>query len=72
MSEVRLHKLGVEKCRVFEMNFDEVYDHYKQKAEDEGYLGDLKFIKERGKIIIYSIIELPPSDDDELIIRVSS
>jgi hypothetical protein len=68
---IRLHKLGVEKSRIFEINFDEIYDHYKQKAEDAGYFGDLKFVKERGKIIIYSIIELPP-DDDKLIIRVSS
>lgn len=72
MSDVRLHKLGIEKVRVFEINFDEFYDYYKQKAEDSGYLGDLKFIKEKGKIIIYSVIQLPPSDNDELIIRVSS
>ena len=71
MSDVRLHKLGIEKSRVFEVNFDEVYDSYKLKAEDAGYFGDLKFIKERGKIIIYVIIDLPPLDD-ELIIRVSS
>jgi hypothetical protein len=36
-----------------------------------GYFGDLKFIKERGKVIIYTIIEFPDIenrflDDSEL------
>lgn len=58
--EIRLHKIGTEKIKVFENNFDKVYDYYKEKAEDSGYWGELKFVKERGKIIIYVIIELPP------------
>lgn len=58
--EIRLHKIGTEKIKVFENNFDKVYDYYKRKAEDSGYWGELKFVKERGKIIIYVIIELPP------------
>ena len=58
--EIRLHKIGTEKIKVFENNFDKVYDYYKRKAEDSGYWGELKFIKERGKIIIYVVIELPP------------
>lgn len=60
MEEIRLHKIGTEKIKVFENNFDKVYDYYKRKAEDSGYWGELKFVKERGKIIIYVIIELPP------------
>ena len=58
--EIRLHKIGTEKVKVFENNFDKVYDYYKRKAEDSGYWGELKFVKERGKIIIYVVIELPP------------
>lgn len=58
--EIRLHKIGTEKIKVFENNFDKVYDYYKRKAEDSGYWGELKFVKERGKIIIYVVIELPP------------
>lgn len=60
MEEIRLHKIGTEKIKVFENNFDKVYDYYKRKAEDSGYWGELKFVKERGKIIIYVVIELPP------------
>ena len=60
--EIRLHKIGTEKIKVFENNFDKVYDYYKRKAEDSGYWGELKFVKERGKIIIYVVIELPPSN----------
>lgn len=60
--EIRLHKIGTEKIKVFENNFDKVYDYYKRKAEDSGYWGELKFIKERGKVIIYVVIELPPQN----------
>jgi hypothetical protein len=60
--DIRLHKIGVEKIKVFEDNFDKVYDFYKEKAELEGYWGEIKFIKERGKVIIYVVIKLPPID----------
>lgn len=63
MDDIRLRRIGTEKIKIFENCFDEVYDHYKQKAEDEGYHGELKFIKERGKVIIYTIIELPDPND---------
>lgn len=71
MDDIRLHKIGTEKVKVFENCFDKVYDYYKQKAEDSGYWGELKFIKEKGKIIVYTVIELPPLDNDDLIVRVS-
>jgi hypothetical protein len=57
--EIRLHKIGSEKIKVFENNFDKVYDYYKEKAENSGYWGELKFIKERSKVIIFVVIELP-------------
>ncbi len=65
MTDVRLRRLGQEKIVVVQKNFDKVYDHYKLKAESEGYFGDIKFIKERGKIIIYTIIELPEIETDD-------
>lgn len=65
MDEIRLHKVGYEKLKLFENNFDEVYDYYKQKAEESGYWGELKFVKEKGKVIIYAIIELPPPNEVE-------
>jgi hypothetical protein len=58
-NEIRLRKIGIEKSKSFDMDFDGLYDFYKNKAEDMGYFGDLKFIKERGKVIIYTIIEFP-------------
>lgn len=63
MTDVRLHRLGAEKIKVFESNFDKVFDYYKDKAVENGYFGDLKFIKERGKIIIYAVIELPDTEE---------
>ena len=61
-----LKKLGIEKEKVFNKNFDYFYDLYKQKALDYGRKGDLVFIRERGKVIIYVImddIERTNSDD---------
>lgn len=59
MSDEILHlrKIGIEKAKVLESNFDKVYDYYKRKAEDMGYWGELKFIKEKSKVFIYTIIE---------------
>lgn len=54
---LHLRKLGIEKSKVLESNFDKVYDYYKRKAEDMGYWGELKFIKEKSKVFIYTIIE---------------
>ena len=56
MSEERYKKLGTEKPKDLDKNFDKIYEEYKQKALDAGYIGELKFIKERGKVIIYIVI----------------
>ena len=53
----RLRKLGSEKRKVFDNNFDELYDHYKILASDSGYHGTLKFLKEHGKVLIYVVLE---------------
>ncbi len=46
-------KLGTEKVKYFDKNFDILYDKYKKMAEDLGYTNKIKFKKEKSKIIIY-------------------
>ena len=68
MSEL-LKKLGIEKQKDFEKDFDRFCDIYKQKALDLGRKGELRFIKERGKLLIYVVIDdgigNPSSEGDE-------
>lgn len=64
MSEL-LKKLGIEKEKVFNKDFDYFYDLYKQKALDYGRKGELRFIKERGKVIIYAVIDELSDEDYE-------
>ena len=64
MSEL-LKKLGIEKEKVFNKDFDYFYDLYKQKALDYGRKGELRFIKEKGKVIIYVVIDELSDDDYE-------
>lgn len=51
--EVLLKKLGIEKVKVVDNNFDEIYEKYSKKAKDAGFSGTLRFIKEHGKVLIY-------------------
>ena len=53
MSETRYKKLGEVKQKDLNKDFDVVYDKFKKIALDAGLTGDLKFIKERGKVLIY-------------------
>jgi hypothetical protein len=53
MSETRYKKLGVVKQKDLDKDFDVVYDKFKKIALDAGLTGDLKFVKERGKVLIY-------------------
>jgi len=53
---IYLHKLGYEKIKKFNNEFDQLYDFYKQKAQKSGYHGELKFIKEHGKIVVFVVI----------------
>ena len=67
MSEL-LKKLGIEKEKVFIKDFDYFYDLYKQKALDYGRKGELRFIKERGKVIVYVVMDdigCPDADEDD-------
>lgn len=44
--------LGSEKLSDFMADFDKYVDIYSKKAKEMGYEGNLKFQKERGKMII--------------------
>lgn len=56
-------KLGTEKQKDVDTDFDAIFDKYKNKAESEGYFGDLKFQKERGKIVVF--VELLDDVDED-------
>lgn len=61
----RLKKIGYVKATTFNKEFDRVYDYWKKRAEDEfKYFGDLRFIKERNLVFIYTVTQF---EDDELI-----
>ena len=54
---IRVRKIGWEKASLFNKKFDKIYDYWKDKAFYElGYTGDLRLIKEHGKVLIYIII----------------
>jgi hypothetical protein len=64
--DVLLKKLGIEKEKDFNKDFDYFYDLYKQKALDFGKKGELRFVKEHGKVVIFVVIEeceYPDSDE---------
>ena len=64
--EIRLKKIGQVKATVFNKQFDNVYDNWKKRAQEEfGYYDDLKFIKEHNQVFIYII--LPPIEEPEQI-----
>ena len=54
--EKRYKKLGSVKPKDLSSNFDIIRDRFKKKALDEGYTGTLKFIKEKGKVVIFTEI----------------
>ena len=56
MAEERLRKLGIEKVKILNQKFDELYEKYKKKAAETGYLGELRFIREHSRVIIYLVI----------------
>lgn len=56
MDEIKVRKLGVEKTKVFNEKFDELYEKYKKKSLESGLSGELKFEKQHGRIFIYAVI----------------
>jgi hypothetical protein len=57
-----VRKIGVEKIKVFNKNPDYFFDYYKDKALSQGYHGELKFLKERGNILIF--VQINSSNND--------
>ena len=52
----RLKKLGIEKAKNLTKDFDNLYEVYKKKAVEAGYFGELRFIKEHGRVFIYVVL----------------
>lgn len=48
-----VRKLGSEKIKNFEKNFDLIVDKYREIADASGYENELLFKKEKGKMIIF-------------------
>jgi hypothetical protein len=53
MDDQRLRKLGVIKSKELSKSFDEYYDAFKSMAKESG---EVKFIKEHGKVFVYVVI----------------
>lgn len=56
MSDERYRKLGSETQKNLNNDFDKIYEKYKQKAIELGFEGELKFVKEKGRVLIYVVI----------------
>lgn len=56
MTEERLKKLGIEKAKELNADFDNMYEIYKKKALEAGCEGELKFINEHGRVFIYVVL----------------
>ena len=54
----------MEKIKIFNKNPDYFFDYYKDKALSQGYHGELKFLKEKGNILIF--VQLNSSDNDTI------
>jgi hypothetical protein len=52
-----MKKLGTEKKLELQSNFDKLYDKYKEKAEKDGFMGDIKFVTEGNNVIVYVMLE---------------
>lgn len=51
-----VRKLGIEKKVNVDKDFDHYYDIYKMKAEEQGYNGEIKMKRERGKVIFFVVL----------------
>lgn len=54
--EERVRRLGVEKEKEVKKDFDAIYDKYKKKAEEEGYDGEIKMSREKGKVVFFVVL----------------
>lgn len=56
---IRLRRIGWEKTSNISKNFDEIYDHWKNKAlELHKYIGKLHLIKEHNKVFFFIEINI--------------
>jgi hypothetical protein len=53
MSDERYKHLGSEKQKDVNTDFDTIHEKYKLKALEQGYTGELRLVKERGRVIFY-------------------
>lgn len=57
MKEERFRKIGIEKIKDLNNDFNTLYELYKKKAKEMGCEeGGLKFVKSHGKVEIYVLI----------------
>lgn len=56
MDEEYVRTIGSVKKWDFDNDFDRYIKTYTEKAKNLGYLGELKFRVEKGKVIIFAII----------------
>lgn len=56
MPEERLKKLGIEKVKDLNKDFDNLYEKYKKRALEAGCEGEIKFIREHGRVFIYVVL----------------
>jgi len=52
-----VRRLGVEKQKDVKADFNTIYDKYKKKAEADGYNGEIRFSKEKGKVVFFVVLE---------------
>jgi hypothetical protein len=52
-----MKKLGSEKKSELQDNFDKIYDKYKDKAELDGFMGEIKFVIEGSNVSVYVLLE---------------
>jgi len=54
MSDELYKKLGTIKSKDLDSDFDKILEKYREKALALGLSTELKFVKERGKVLIYT------------------
>lgn len=52
-----MKKLGSEKKSELQVNFDNIYDKYKDRAELDGFMGEIKFIVESNIVSVYVLLD---------------
>lgn len=53
MEEERFRLITIIKEKILNEDFDYYYNKFKNKAIDDGYEGDLKFVRSHGKVEVF-------------------